>query len=659
MRKQIIAFCLALTLVLALMPTAIFAAEIVDSGSCGDDLTWALDRNGTLTISGSGAMWNFERAGGPWRTGDSPQPDVTSVILPSGLTSIGTFAFRDCCFTNVTLPESVEYIGGRAFWDCKNLVSINLPKKIWYIGDDAFTGCKSLKSIHIPAAILGSSIFSNCDALSDVTIADGVTSIPAGMFCYCSSLTSLVIPDSVTSIGGEAFGYCSSLTSLVIPDSVTDIQNAFTGCRGLADKNGFIIIGDTLFLFCQDEDARAENPEDLVDIVIPEGIKVINGAAFVWCGSVRSIRIPESVTEIGDSAFYCCGSLESLTIPDSVTQLGSGDDLSDMFYMCGSLKAIKVGAGNPNYKDIDGVLFNKAGTELLVCPAGRTGAYVLPAGVRTIAPNAFFDSDVTSIAIPEGVTVLDGISWCCSLKSITVPRSVTRIEDFGIYDCGCLSDIYYCGTEAEWNAIEKGETVPALSKMTIHFGSAPVSAPDPNDVTNIFKDVPAGAWYAKFLQKAYDATIVSGTSVGKYSPAANLNHGQIMVMAANLHSRQKNDGYDFQANKKAGDPWYQVFEEYCKNEKIIDSRFDGKETENVTREEMAYYFANTLPSKYYKEKKAVELNDIAGNPYEPEIRRLAKADIVGGKGEGKYDPSGLITRAEAAVFISNILDAIQ
>ena len=181
---------------------------------------------------------------------------------------------------------------------------------------------------------------------------------------------------------------------------------------------------------------------------------------------------------------------------------------------------------------------------------------------------------------------------------------------------------------------------------------------DPNAVENIFKDVPAGAWYAKYLQKAYDNKIITGTSATTYAPTANLNHGQIMVLAANLHSKQKQDKYDFQANKKAGDAWYQVFEDYCKAEGIIDDRFDGKEGENVTREEMAYYFANTLTASSYKNKKTVELNDIAGNPYEAEITKLAKADIVGGKGEGKYDPSGLITRAEAAVFISNILDAI-
>lgn len=186
--------------------------------------------------------------------------------------------------------------------------------------------------------------------------------------------------------------------------------------------------------------------------------------------------------------------------------------------------------------------------------------------------------------------------------------------------------------------------------------SAPV---DPNDVSNIFKDVPANAWYKKYLQNAYDSKIIAGTSATTYAPAANLNHGQIMVMAANLHSRQKDDKYDFQGNKKVGEAWYQVFEDYCKAEGIIDGRFDGKETQNVTREEMAYYFANTLDDKYYKNKKSVSFSDMPENGYDEYIMKLAKADIVGGKGEGKYDPSALVTRAEAAVFVSNILDAFQ
>ena len=177
-------------------------------------------------------------------------------------------------------------------------------------------------------------------------------------------------------------------------------------------------------------------------------------------------------------------------------------------------------------------------------------------------------------------------------------------------------------------------------------------------VSNIFKDVDAGAWYEKYLQSAYDNGIVGGTSADLYTPGGQLNHGQIMVMAANLHSKQKGDGYDFQANKQAGAAWYQVFEDYCKAEGIIDGRFDGLETQNVSRDQMAYYFAHTLEVRYYTDKKQASFNDVSGNPYEEDILTLAKADIVGGKGDGKYDPSALVTRAEASVFISNILDAI-
>ena len=202
--------------------------------------------------------------------------------------------------------------------------------------------------------------------------------------------------------------------------------------------------------------------------------------------------------------------------------------------------------------------------------------------------------------------------------------------------------------------------VKALEGVRLPSVAAVLDIPGVTDrVSYIFKDVNAGAWYEKFLQNAYDNGIVGGTSRDMYSPNGQLNHGQIMVMAANLHSKQTGDNYDFQANKKAGEAWYQVFEDYCKAEGIIDDRFDGMETQNVSRDQMAYYFAHTLEVRYYTEKKTAEFNDVSGNPYEEDILTLAKADIVGGKGDGKYDPGALVTRAEASVFVSNILDAME
>ena len=193
----------------------------------------------------------------------------------------------------------------------------------------------------------------------------------------------------------------------------------------------------------------------------------------------------------------------------------------------------------------------------------------------------------------------------------------------------------------------------------------PGTVPAPNipgvtdKVSFIFKDVSSGAWYEKYLQSAYDNKIVGGTSADTYSPDAQLTHAQIMVMVSQLHSKQKGDNYDFLANKSAGSAWYQAYEDYCKAEGIIDDRFDGKEMQNVSRAEMAYYFAHTLEVRYYTEKKSVEFNDISASDYASDILTLAKADIVGGKGDGKYAPDALVTRAETSVFVSNILDAME
>ncbi len=177
-------------------------------------------------------------------------------------------------------------------------------------------------------------------------------------------------------------------------------------------------------------------------------------------------------------------------------------------------------------------------------------------------------------------------------------------------------------------------------------------------VTSIFKDVPAGAWYADFLQTAYDAGIVGGTSSDAYSPGSNLTHGQIIVMVANLHSLEKGDRYDFAANKVAGTHWCSAFLNYCKAEGIIDSRFDDVLDEQVDRGEMAYYFANALPAKYYTSAKSADLTDIADNSYAASIAQLAAAGIVGGYSDKTYKPENLVTRAEASVFVSNIINLI-
>ena len=162
---------------------------------------------------------------------------LTSLTIPSSVTSIGGEAFRDCSgLTSLTIPSSVTSIGDSAFFGCSSLTSLTIPSSVTSIGNNAFYGCSSLTSLTIPSSVtsIGYAAFSDCSSLTSLTIPSSVTSIGDYAFFGCSSLTSLTIPSGVTSIGEAAFSGCSGLTSLTIPSSVTSIGNyALKGCSGL------------------------------------------------------------------------------------------------------------------------------------------------------------------------------------------------------------------------------------------------------------------------------------------------------------------------------------------------------------------------------------------------------------------------------------------
>ena len=180
-------------------------AEIVDSGTCGDNLTYTLDSNGVLTISGTGDMQNSSFG---WN-----KDQVQSVIINDGVTSIGQDAFYQCTnLTSVTIPISVISIGNYAFQECASLTSITIPDSVTSIGRN---------------------LFFRCTGLTSVTIGNSVTSIGDYVFNQCKSLTSITIPDSVTSIGISVFGSCGNLTEVDF-SACTDIptlndSTAFSG----------------------------------------------------------------------------------------------------------------------------------------------------------------------------------------------------------------------------------------------------------------------------------------------------------------------------------------------------------------------------------------------------------------------------------------------
>ena len=200
-----------------------------------------LDLSGAKIVRGGGIYYNSVNC---YTSDDvignyafSDCSGLTSLILPSNVTSIGYSAFYGCIrLTSLTLPSSVTSIGSSAFYGCSGLTSLTLPSSVTSIDGRAFYGCSSLFGLTLPSSVtsIGSSAFEACYGLFSLTLPSSVTEIGESAFRGCRSLASLTLPSSVTEIGESAFEGCIRLASLTLPSSVTSIgKSAFEGCSGL------------------------------------------------------------------------------------------------------------------------------------------------------------------------------------------------------------------------------------------------------------------------------------------------------------------------------------------------------------------------------------------------------------------------------------------
>ena len=461
-----------------------------------DNLTWTLTADGTLTISGTGAMKDYD-----YDNNRSPvygNSSVKKVVIEDGVTSIGNSAFDNCSsLTDITIPKSVTSIGNYAFYNCTSLTSITIPDDVTSIGYGAFFDCSSLTNITIPDSVtsIGDYALSDCSSLTNITIPDSVTSIGNDMFSYCSSLTSITIPDSVTSIGMCAFSECSSLTSITIPKSVTSIgSGVFDNCNNLTvylengstltsndlgvdaskirtywnednltwtlDANGTLTISGTGAMKDYNSD---DNPSpvyknsNVKKIVIEDSVTSIGAYAFYDC-SLTSITIPDSITSIGKYAFDGCSSLTSITIPSSVTSIEDS-----AFSYCRSLTSITI-----------------------------------PDSVTSIGNSAFYDCSLTSITIPDSVTSIgnSAFSYCSSLTSITIPNSVTNIGAYAFSNCWYLTSItipdsvtsigkYAFSECSSLTSIKIPDSVTSIGNWTFYNCSSLTSITIPDSVTSI------------------------------------------------------------------------------------------------------------------------------------------------------------------------------
>ena len=435
-----------------------------------DNLTWTLDADGTLTISGTGAMKDYDYYNNP-SPASQKKDSVKKVVIEDGVTSIRNSAFYDCnSLTSITIPNSVTSIGAYAFSNCYYLTNITIPNSVTSIENYAFRSCSSLTSITIPDSVtsIGELAFYSCDSLTSITISNSVTSIGERAFAYCSRLTSITIPDSVTSIGEAAFAGCSSLTSITIPDSVTSIgEYAFQSCSSLTSitiPDSVTSIGDYVFISC--------SSLTTISLSCKSSLKRSDFGKQADLVSYTSHTLNKTeakaatCTENGNKEYWTCEHCGKYFLSDD-TNPATATAVEQSECMIPAIQhknAITRGAVEPTETDPGysgdrycpncNTVLEKGYTywiednltwklyedgTLNISGTGAMKNYIYG---NNKSP-ARLNLSVTSIVIEEGVTSVGDYAFenCDNLTSITIPGNVESIGERAFYNCDNLTDV--------------------------------------------------------------------------------------------------------------------------------------------------------------------------------------------------------------------------
>lgn len=398
----------------------------------------------------------------------------SKIIIPNTVTKIGNGCFRWCeRLTEVVIPMTVRSLGCATFAECTSLRNVYLPQGIEMRYSDPSASCytfKDSKSVNI--------MYKNADFYASYTPyqnnagnqttaqasqqnqnsygssaqqASGTQNISGkkvnaysssgriydGTLYYKTtggneievtfledainknySITSVEIPAqvvynnqtyTVTAIGESAFEWCENLQSVKIPSTVKELKSfSFSRCKKLSN------------------------------IALPEGLEIINSYALTNSASLFSITLPRSLKQIGNYAFDN-SKLTEIYIPENVNKIGDNPWSGSRDF-----RKITVAENNAYFCDIDGVLYDKEITKLIVFPTKKASTYSIPGSVKTIAGKAFIYANINSVVIPNGVTKIDGMAFyrCEDLTEVTLPPSLKELTCYTFSYCSLLRNVY-------------------------------------------------------------------------------------------------------------------------------------------------------------------------------------------------------------------------
>ena len=369
---------------------------------------------------------------------------ISNIVIPNGVTSIPDYCFRESTkLSDVTLGDKVTSIGKSAFYSTA-LTDIKLPNTLKTIRNRAFSATK-FSSITIPDSVIdmGEGVFYSCRDLKSVKLSKKLTSISENMFMYCRSLISLEIPEGIYSIENGIFSQCDTLYEITIPSSVNTISSGAFRESSLkkiyirsktagsisnapwGSEKAAVIWKDTIIVrdsqgndkYVYESSTKTltkylgSTSNDIIDIKkdfqdsgLNYEVEIIGESAFQGKTNISSVKIPDSVTQIKKQAFYYCSSATLESLPAQLTEIGQA-----AFLDCRKITSISI-----------------------------------PDTVTIMGQSAFLGcSSLKSIEIGTGLSLLDNsvFSGCSSLEDITIPMNINIIGQNVFSNCKKLKFI--------------------------------------------------------------------------------------------------------------------------------------------------------------------------------------------------------------------------
>lgn len=409
-------------------------ARIIGFGHGGGSTSWELTDDGTLTINGSGDMYDFpEPSVCPWLRERNYHP-IRKIVIEEGITSISSYAFYGCDEAEqIIIPDSVTSIGREAFSGCSMIKELTIPDSVKTIGNEAFE-MENLEVLELgsPDVIIGKlgktfksspyytkllkeqkaddkiTFLTAGNTLIDIITADTVEDLPE----------KITIPDNISSVAGGCFEN-KKIKSVILPESLKYISDSSFEGSTLAElviPESVEYIGDSAFRKCK----------SLSEVTLPSSLEYIAAYAFAGCENIKEINIPENVKSISNHAFSDCSGIESIKFEGSPEVIGNY-----AFRSCTSLTDISLSVKDA---ELGGYVFSD-------CTNLKSAK--ISGSLKTLPDNAFLKcTSLSSVILPENLQELDvhAFSECSSLKEIEIPSSVNYIG-YGAFSDTAISSV--------------------------------------------------------------------------------------------------------------------------------------------------------------------------------------------------------------------------